>query len=222
MLDRLLILAAIIFFFLVCLLIIKRRIIDKGLRAATLFGNVAGSVADVGKRGAVAIMGDILEDTKAAATASLASLAVATSASPTATSFDTQPSKTSRFLEETTLSAWADSDTALFASQVSVKTSMVSSVALSDASDSTKTAAPDTSMLSSSGRRSLVPDFVSVMENKAKKITGPVFEVTDYPDPQEFHEVEAEEGSCLEVPALPTETETHVYVDNEYHVVDEL
>lgn len=41
-LDRLLILAALLFFGLVCILIIKRRIIDRGIRAATLFSRIAG------------------------------------------------------------------------------------------------------------------------------------------------------------------------------------
>lgn len=42
-LDRLLILAALLFFGLVCVLIVKRRIIDRGIRAATLFSRIAGA-----------------------------------------------------------------------------------------------------------------------------------------------------------------------------------
>lgn len=56
LLDRLLIFAALLFFLLVCVLIIKRRIIDRGIRAASLVGRVAGGVGSVGKRGVEAVL----------------------------------------------------------------------------------------------------------------------------------------------------------------------
>ena len=72
-LDRLLILAALVFFFLVCLLIIKRRIIDKGIRAASLVGRVAGGVGGVGKKGIKAVIHEAKQDIAQLSAASISS-----------------------------------------------------------------------------------------------------------------------------------------------------
>lgn len=86
-LDRLLILAALVFFFLVCLLIIKRRIIDRGLRAASVVGKVAGGVGHVGKRGAKAVLGEATQSlTSAASEAISTATAIASAVSVTSAS----------------------------------------------------------------------------------------------------------------------------------------
>lgn len=72
-LDRLLILAALVFFFLVCLLIIKRRIIDRGIRAASLVGRVAGGVGGVGKKGIKAVMHEAKQEAAQLSAASVSS-----------------------------------------------------------------------------------------------------------------------------------------------------
>ena len=76
-LDRLLILAALVFFFLVCLLIIKRRIIDRGIRAASLVGRVAGGVGGVGKKGIKAVMHEVQQETTQLSAAAISSAVTA-------------------------------------------------------------------------------------------------------------------------------------------------
>lgn len=84
-LDRLLILAALLFFGLVCLLIIKRRILDRGIRAATMFSRLAGggSAAEASK------------NAKSSLASGLSSIAAtATSISASATMSSTMSSRT--------------------------------------------------------------------------------------------------------------------------------
>lgn len=62
-LDRLLILAALLFFGLVCLLIVKRRIIDRGIRAATLFSRIAGVGSSASIRSSLSSSASLLAST---------------------------------------------------------------------------------------------------------------------------------------------------------------
>lgn len=68
-LDRLLILAALAFFTLVCILIIKRRILDRGIRAATLLSRVAGKAIPVGSSSFTAAASIVSQPTSSASKA---------------------------------------------------------------------------------------------------------------------------------------------------------
>ena len=70
--------AALIFFFLVCLLIFKRRIIDKGLRAASLLGKAGAGVNYIRKRGVNAVIQQ--EDVNSVTAAPLKSISTASAA----------------------------------------------------------------------------------------------------------------------------------------------
>lgn len=79
--------AALVFFALVCLLIIKRRIIDRGIRAASLFGRAAEGAGGVGRKGVKAFMpselktalGDTLKTEASTVLASAATIAASIS-----------------------------------------------------------------------------------------------------------------------------------------------
>jgi protein transport protein SEC20 len=83
-LDRLLILAALLFFGLVCLLIIKRRILDRGIRAATLVSRLAGG-------GSAAHISKNIKSSLASGLTSVAATGTSIAASVAMSSYSTTP-----------------------------------------------------------------------------------------------------------------------------------
>lgn len=71
-----------------CLLVIKRRILDRGIRAASLVGKVGAGFGKVGRRGIQALAQDGLKETSQSVTASLTSLAAAATAAAASVSHD--------------------------------------------------------------------------------------------------------------------------------------
>lgn len=171
-LDRILIIAALIFFALVCLLIIKRRIIDRGIRAASLVGKVAGGAAGVGKKGARAfIPTDTVSALKQTVTQEMDSLAQTVS---TIVASASSIASTAIAAKQSSLNAASATSESFASSSIPIAASSVESLA-------------QASVLSpiSSQMASASPTAIPAAETSLSKATSPPYVIAEEPEEDE-------------------------------------